>query len=465
MSKLRGLASACVMLALACPAAAMAATFRYASSTNRIYVGGAGVVTLSRIKARLPGAPLQRSGRTWLLGANLQLERGATLQLHGAAAGGDVDELRLKSDNTGADDAVVSITADYGELDIQATRITSWDSVAGAPDSEYAAHGRAFIRVRSRLADDGVTPLESRMDIVDAEIAYLGYDAPEARGLSWKVVDDAGDAYDRVQVRGDVFGSNIHHDFDGLDGIGVQGAIWRDNRIEHAVGSGLVLQHAGDTLVEHNRVLDCALALKLSDSQGVTVRANDFAAAPLGIAGSTGVELAGNAIDAPVTVSGDPALGADVAFSDQPLIDLVLDTNSVARFVDAGHAVFDIEPDADLPTFVWPGGSELRLHGRDIGGATRVFRRSLQSFGASGVTLQVVPAAWTDLARDWTVVADRKIWRARFVMGDLAPGALYSVLSGNVPLVLRADANGSIQFPAISTGAGPVGFSVIRLKK
>src|ERR1044071_6315797 len=107
------------------------ATFRWASSSNRIYVESGGSATLSDIKAALPNAPLDlidSANAVWLLRANLQVEDGSVLLLHGTAAGGDVNEFRLQSDNSSASNSFVSVNADWGGIDIKSTRITSWDS-------------------------------------------------------------------------------------------------------------------------------------------------------------------------------------------------------------------------------------------------------------------------------------------------------------------------------------------------
>src|SRR5216117_800220 len=109
---------------------AFGATFRWASSSNRIYVENGGSVTLSDIKAGLANAPLDlvdAANKVWLLRANLQIVDGCVLVLHGAAAGGDVNEFRLQSDNSSASNSFVAVTADWGTIDIANTRITSWD--------------------------------------------------------------------------------------------------------------------------------------------------------------------------------------------------------------------------------------------------------------------------------------------------------------------------------------------------
>ena len=242
-----------LLLLAAMPAGADAATFRYASSSNRIYVENGGTATLSQIKAALPSAPLDALGSgVWLLRANLQVEDGSIVQLHGTVIGGDVNELRLKSDSGG----FVTVTADQGALSIRSTKITSWDASANGPDLAHDG-GRAYIRVRSRLASDGVTALESRMDIHDSEIAYLGYNASESYGLVWKVVGSGAGLYDKVNVYGDIVNSQIHHNYFGIYTYGHEAGNWLDNHVHHNVKYGIDPHDDSDNLViENNDVHD-----------------------------------------------------------------------------------------------------------------------------------------------------------------------------------------------------------------
>jgi hypothetical protein len=76
---------------------------RWAHSTQRIYVSGPVECTLTEIDQAISSAPLDlvdSEARIWFLGASLFLEEGATVLLHGSEIGGDVDELRLKSNNS-----------------------------------------------------------------------------------------------------------------------------------------------------------------------------------------------------------------------------------------------------------------------------------------------------------------------------------------------------------------------------
>ena len=86
----------------------------------------------------------------------------------------------MKSDNTSDPNAIVSIRRDYGDIDIRNTAITSWDAAVNGPDTETDLYDRAYIEARSFFAPDGVTPLESRMDVFDSDIGYLGSHDTEA---------------------------------------------------------------------------------------------------------------------------------------------------------------------------------------------------------------------------------------------------------------------------------------------
>lgn len=216
-----------------------AANIRWAKSSNRVYVTGDVECTLTEIKqlgpASIPLTLLDPLNRVWFLGANLFLQEGAKLILHGSAMGGDVDELRLKSNNLSGNTFVI-IRADWGTVDIDSAKITSWDENADGPDTQYALYGRAHVQVKSRLASDGVTPRESRMDIKNSNIGFLGYPAAEAYGLSWKVI---GGVFDTVGVFGDVINNTIHHNYFGLYTYGAEAMTFLDNEVYENILYGI----------------------------------------------------------------------------------------------------------------------------------------------------------------------------------------------------------------------------------
>ncbi|HEY0552208.1 MAG TPA: right-handed parallel beta-helix repeat-containing protein, partial [Verrucomicrobiae bacterium] len=251
------------LLALLSVSSAFGVTFRWSETSYRIYVTGPGSATLSDVKAGMPNAKLtQVTPGVWHLRANLVMENGARLVLHGTKIGGDVNELRLQSNNTGEPNSFVYVSADWGSIDIRSTSITSWDDAVNGPDTESGALRRAFIRVRSSLDSDGVTPRESRMDILDSDIGYLGSHDAEAYGLVWKVIESPVSSYgaltnlyNLVNVYGDIIHSRVHHNYFGHYSFGSFGQRLADNEMDHNVGYGFDPHDDSDYLViENNNV-------------------------------------------------------------------------------------------------------------------------------------------------------------------------------------------------------------------
>jgi parallel beta-helix repeat protein len=233
-------------------AACAADHIRWASSSNTVYVTGAVDCTLTDISQKASTSALQLvdpGNRIWLLKANLRLEQGARLNLHGASVGGDVNELRLRSNNSSAANSTIFIRAQWGTIDIVNTRVTSWNEAVNAPDTETATYKRSYIHARSFLEADGVTARESRMNIRNSDVGYLGFYGGEAYGLVWKVIGSTAGLYDKVNVYGDVTNSYIHHNFFGAYTYGAFGMEWRDNEIAYNASYGLDPHDDSDSLV------------------------------------------------------------------------------------------------------------------------------------------------------------------------------------------------------------------------
>src|SRR5947207_3224494 len=82
--------------------AAFGLSYRWSAGSYRIYITGPGTATLSDVKVAMPNAPLtQVAPGVWHLRANLVVENGGKLLIHGTKIGGDVNQLRLQSNNTG----------------------------------------------------------------------------------------------------------------------------------------------------------------------------------------------------------------------------------------------------------------------------------------------------------------------------------------------------------------------------
>lgn len=221
--------------------------YRYANSSNRIYISGAADCTLSDI-SQLANVDLLEnvdpSRNIWLLKASLILQEGSKLTLHGSQIGGDVDELRLLSNNNPV--KIIRINARWGEIDIDTTSIISWDEQAGQPDN-IASNQRSYIHVQSFL--DGNTPRESRMDIRNSEISFLGYLAAESYGLVWKVVGSQPGIYDLVDVFGNVTDNYIHDNYMGFYSFGAFAMQIERNEIANNLSYGIDPHDDSDELV------------------------------------------------------------------------------------------------------------------------------------------------------------------------------------------------------------------------
>ncbi|GGL61736.1 hypothetical protein GCM10010129_01620 [Streptomyces fumigatiscleroticus] len=236
-----------VLLAPPAHAAACTGQIRYASSTNTLYLTS-GTNTPSSILQLCPSAPLTRTDSTdgvWQLNANVVVQNGATLRLHGTGAGGDVDTLRLRSLADNDPLHVSSITAQYGTIDIEGVTITSWDDAANGPDTDPfvsgTGRGRAFVRALSYLDADG-TARESRMDIKDSDLGHLGYYAAESYGVAYKARGcgvDTQDVCDRLKVRGSQTNSRFHDNYMGTYTFGAYGMTFSGNEYDHNVMYGL----------------------------------------------------------------------------------------------------------------------------------------------------------------------------------------------------------------------------------
>src|SRR5262249_25489284 len=145
--------------------------------------------------------------------------------LHGSSfLGGDVNELRLKSDTN----LSVRLDADRGTLDLHNVKVISWDETTGGPDTDnaiYLALPRAYIRARSRLV--GTNVQQSTLNVVNSEIGWLGFGASDTYGLTWEVVGNVPG----VSVFGSVSGSFIHDCQLPVSSWGADNVSWSGNQI------------------------------------------------------------------------------------------------------------------------------------------------------------------------------------------------------------------------------------------
>lgn len=202
---------------------------RYSSTSQRIYLesadgtrGGCATNVHQSLGPLSPLYPLETPGE-WMLDESLYVLDGISLNLYGTDIGGDCDYLKLRSDSS----MIVNVRAHGGSLDLMNTKVTSWDPSTGDVDSDWA-DGRSYISAISEvLVDDSVAAEvcegaaknsmgEARMDVEGSEIAYLGYEASESWGLSWKlrgICNDKSnrDSFEGIGVYGNILNSEIHH--------------------------------------------------------------------------------------------------------------------------------------------------------------------------------------------------------------------------------------------------------------
>ncbi|EKE19990.1 MAG: hypothetical protein ACD_8C00068G0008 [uncultured bacterium] len=201
----------------------------YDQLSNTIFVkGGGSVVTLPKIKASLFGNKKileEIKPGEWILRANLYIGKDVTLVVDKR----DTTYLKLKSDN----DGFVWVLSQGGNMFFSQTKVTSWDESKSAPDTDHA-QGRSHITAKS----------SGRMDIVNSEIAYLGYAGLPERGgpfggsygLSWKIT--SGEFNDNL-LTGSVINSSIHDNYFGIYTFGATGVMVKGNKVFQNVEYGI----------------------------------------------------------------------------------------------------------------------------------------------------------------------------------------------------------------------------------
>lgn len=256
------------LLALAAPAGLRAAPGAAVSVTvdargqRAISVTGVGSrATLATIRAGLgadAGLLEESEPGVWLLRANLLVGRGVTLTLRAP----EVSELRLRSEPGPAVASVMAdedrpaealaegydysrfvyLRADNATVTIDGARVVSWDPGAGAVDEE-PRDGRGYILAK----------YASRLDILGAELGYLGFADGESYGVSWRDIDDPASPGLRRRVTGEVRDSRFHHNYYGVYTYQASGMVFRGNQFDHNVSYGFdPHDYSADFVVEDN---------------------------------------------------------------------------------------------------------------------------------------------------------------------------------------------------------------------
>lgn len=219
----------------------------YSPTTNTVTVEGPGsIVTLTSIQDAIRNERVLRplGDGEWYLEANLFIDIGVQLHLYGHDFGGDVEWLKLRSDPAG----FIWLKTFDGEISMKGTKVTSWDEGSGTFDTAFDdGSGRSFLLAKNGRPDVPLT----RMDVWQSELAYLGYSAAEAYGVSWRVYK--GGEGGPEGVTGTIQGSKFHHNFYGAYTYSAAGMVWRENEFYENIGYGLdPHDDSRDFLVEDN---------------------------------------------------------------------------------------------------------------------------------------------------------------------------------------------------------------------
>lgn len=234
---------------------------RYASSSARLYLesgdGEGGEITPTEIwnaiKEKYPifypvNDDMSQSDVVtgkWYLEDDLYIYNDVLLNLIGSTSGGDCDELYLRSDA----DKYINVRGHGGSLMVRDTLVTTYDASVGGPDENYE-DGRSYLSCLSEMVIEG-QPTDCSgaakndrgtctMDIINSEIAYLGYAAAESWGISWKLRGlcsdlSNADITDVIAVYGNIVDSHIHHLYYGQYSYGHGGGLISGNVIHDNV--------------------------------------------------------------------------------------------------------------------------------------------------------------------------------------------------------------------------------------
>jgi parallel beta-helix repeat protein len=270
---------------------------RYDPVARRIELAAGGDVSVPALAAALgdPAALRETSPGEWLLGADLSVLAGASLQI----AAPDVRWLKLISTS----ERFVSVQALGGRLDIAGSCVTSWDDAQSHVDLDHS-DGRSFL-----LARDG-----AQLTVARAEVRHLGHGAVESYGLSWRTAGTSGSITDSIvshlyyglythqvsglQVLGNEFHDNVLYGIDphtGSTDLRIEGnsvhdngkhgiilaedctdSVIRDNVVYRNAHHGIVLYLRSDrNVVEGNETFaNTAQGINVNESGANTLRGN-----------------------------------------------------------------------------------------------------------------------------------------------------------------------------------------------
>ena len=221
MGVIASLAAASFVTGTSADAATCALPVRYSATSDATYLTAPGTIdTLAEIKAACPTAPLvQTAPGIWEINSDLIIQGGATLNLTAP----DVKEVRLQSLPSGAVKDVSAITAQYGNINVDGVKVTSWNGTGPDTDLTVPAggRGRAFIRALSVM--EGSTPRESEMEITNSDLGFLGFNGAESYGVAYKARGCGATTpaiCDVLNVGGNQTNSTFHDNYMGTYTLG-----------------------------------------------------------------------------------------------------------------------------------------------------------------------------------------------------------------------------------------------------
>ena len=208
----------------------------------RVITVSCGSATLTDIYNHLHGNNIlskQSPDGVWLLNAKLVIAKGATLNIDSK----DTKWLKISPSGgtTGSSASPLPNSIDvHGTLKIDSVKITSWNSLTnnyaitngtrhdlgvGKSDATVSGAARPFITVEKDAT--GTT------DIINSEIAYLGYEKGSFSGVGTAGLNYYGG--DGSILRG----NNIHHLYFGFYSSGVGRIVIENNQVHHNTIYGL----------------------------------------------------------------------------------------------------------------------------------------------------------------------------------------------------------------------------------
>jgi parallel beta-helix repeat protein len=206
-----------------------------------IYISGPGAnVTMPMIQAGVQAITStvlienQGSG-VWQTNASLFVNRGVTLTLTTDTA----SWLKLRSQDTnitlaGDENATynyksfVTLRTYNGVIKIDGARVTSWDPAANTYDTDIS-NGRAYVLAK----------YNSRLDINNADLSYLGSADGESYGVAWRDINssDTPEAL-LTRVTGNVTNSTFSYNYYGIYTFQASYMVFKGNKFHNNIGYG-----------------------------------------------------------------------------------------------------------------------------------------------------------------------------------------------------------------------------------